>query len=104
MVVLVGTKADLGAVRQISPERAAEKAKEFDAEIYRETSAKDGTHIDSLFHDIGCRLYAHHGGLRHPPGTPDTTGPPHRTPQDGGIALLGSLRDSACSHRCDGCA
>jgi small GTP-binding protein len=51
-ILLVGNKLDLVQTIAVSEQQAEDKAKELGAEVYRPTSAKDGSGIDGLVDDM----------------------------------------------------
>ena len=59
-VFLIGNKADLEESRVVSKEQALQVQKDFDLDLFMETSAKTGFNAKNLFMKAGTILYEEH--------------------------------------------
>ena len=55
VIVAVGNKSDQGTERQVSEEEGRGKAKSLGYDFF-EISAKDGSGVEKLFHDVVCSI------------------------------------------------
>ena len=65
---LIGNKADLEDSRLITTENALQLKKDFDFDLFMETSAKSGLNSEQLFVEAELLLYREYSQLKKNPG------------------------------------
>ena len=65
---LIGNKVDLKDSRLITTEKGSEIKKDYDFDLFMETSAKSGLNSEQLFVEAGLLLYKEYSELKKNPG------------------------------------